>query len=149
MQKFYPFILSLFFILLSACQQKPPTMPVEPAQFEKFEEYYFGHPTDSFDHHAWGLVWDQANALYDGEFSFEPSIMNADIDWELIENHYEMILLPDDGWEPELTVSAMSSDYQVFAIKNGKYFFAVVGLTAAHEQGGYIPVNVITNIPEA
>jgi hypothetical protein len=76
--------------------------------------------------------------------------MRADENWSTLQAHYQNILSSEEGWEPEPRLSEIDrlGISHTFAFKNGIYFIVIVGLEPAHAQGGFIPVNIITNIPE-
>lgn len=147
MKKFLFFTLSVLLLLVS-CSSTTPQLPSDPPLLEQSEEYLFGTPTDNMDGHAWTTIWDEAEMLYAGEFNLQARIMKADAEWQDLVAYYESALPSADGWEPETRLSGTPGQSQVFAWHNGDYVLAVVGLDSSYAQGDYIPVNIITNVPE-
>ncbi|WP_435105453.1 hypothetical protein [Arhodomonas sp. AD133] len=148
-------LLVLVATMLGACSGPAPSMPAPPAVLETTNEYAFSSATRCIDGQTWGEVWDRAV----GEFGrqglrIESYVMSRHESWDELKAYYAERLVSDRGWRADETVvfgaeAFIWSDFAwSFAFRRDGYVIALVGLRSPHGEGGYIPVNVITNIPE-
>jgi hypothetical protein len=148
MKKHFFFIATLF-LLLCACGPGVTEMPIEPDFLVHPEEYRFGHETSLRDTQAWTTVFDEAKLVYPGDIRVEMREISAETDWAELETHYETVLLAEAGWEKETRFTDLWNQAQITAFRNGDNFIAIVGLKPEYEEGGWLPVKIITNIPES
>ncbi len=145
-------LLVLFGQGIAGCESdRDLSLPLPPATLQTTEEYAFGTQTGSLDTHFWTQVWDTAEARFGEEgMRLERYVLPADESWQALKGDYAKKLgaLTAEWKEAhDLTFSDNAQAWS-FAYRHDDYFVAWVGLKPSQSEGGLVPVNFITNMPE-
>ncbi len=148
-------LLVLAAAMLGACSGPVPSLPAPPAAMETTDEYAFSSAIRCLDGQTWGEVWDRAVSQFGRQdLRIDSYVMSRRESLNALQVYYAERLVGDGGWRADETVVFGAEEFiwrdfaWSFAFRRGGYVIALVGLRPPHGEGGHIPVNVITNIPE-
>lgn len=141
-------IAGLIFLLALAGCTPSPTMPEPPRELQITDEYPFGTNTGLIDSQYWSTLWDSAVEVYSKEgMRLERYVLSADIPWGNLESYYFQRLAEEGGWEEDKVITfGESATAWSFGFRKDNYFIALVGLQSEHEENGFVPVNLVTNL---
>ncbi len=137
---------------LGACSDPELALPSPPEFLKTTVEYDFGTQAGSLDTHFWTRVWDNAEAEFGEEgMRLVRYVMPDSEPWHTLKDDFETklkALTPDWQEAPDLVFDENARAW-AFAFRHEDYFAAWVGLKPSQSEGGLVPVNFITNLPDS
>ncbi len=139
-------LISNLLLLLLGCTDPVANAPDVPKPLLSTPEYLFGNHVASMDTRAWTGLWDRAQPHFDG-LTLTRWALSTDTDWQSLKTYYDTQLPEKDGWAWDSRFSHAQAGYAwSFARSRHGEIVIVVGLKPAHQEGGKVPVNIITNL---